>query len=279
MKSTEKVKIPLLFDLCETLDCGQAFRWSPLPDEPNTWCGVAKGKFLRIEQSSDSLTFFCSQAEFDDTWREYFDLDEDYAEKRRRLAAFSPALREATEFAPGIRLLRQEPWEALCSFIISQNNHIPRIKGIISLLCENFGEEIPSPLDTPVFSFPSAKRVAALSEEDLSIIRAGFRDRYILDAARAVSSGEIDIEKISSSPIEFGRKELMKICGVGPKVAECVLLFGFHKTEGFPMDTWMKKAMATLFSGVSPEVFGSDAGLAQQYIFHYSRLHPELFPK
>lgn len=269
------IKLPLLFDLAQTLDCGQAFRWTELEANENSciWEGIASGKYLKIEQTADSLLLDCTDDDYNSFWHSYFDLDEDYDSKRAYLSTLSPALKEATEFAPGIRLLRQDPWEALCSFIISQNNHIPRIKGIITRLCENFGESVANGL----YSFPPAERLASLSIEELSPIRAGFRHRYILCAAQEVANGSIDLNKIARSPIDFGRSELMKICGVGPKVAECALLFGFHKTEAFPMDTWMKKAMATLFPDKSPSDFGADAGLAQQYIFHYSRMHPEVF--
>ncbi len=265
------VSIPAIFDLEETLDCGQAFRWTALNDERTIWEGVASGKYLRLEQKPDSIVFHCGEES--GFWKNYFDLSADYVAKRKHLASLSPALKEAVEFAPGIRILNQDPWEATCSFIISQNNHIPRIKGIISRLCENFGQEICR----GQFSFPSAEKIAALGEDELSVIRAGFRHRYILSAAEYFASGKIDAAAIRKAPIEYGRRELMQITGVGPKVAECALLFGFHKTEGFPMDTWMKKAMSTLFPDKTPADFGADAGLAQQYIFHYSRMHPELF--
>lgn len=271
-----EVKIPLMFDLAETLDCGQCFRWEELEstDEYKVWHGAALDKYLKILQDDESMTFYCSQEDYNSFWKNYFDLDEDYDKKREELSTFSPALKEATEFAPGIRILRQDSWEAICSFIISQNNHIPRIKGIISRLCELLGEKIDS---SDFYSFPSAEKIAALTAEDLAPLRAGFRAKYIISAANEISSKKVDIEKIAQSPIDFGRTELQKIHGVGPKVAECALLYGFHKTEGFPMDTWMKKAMAVLFPDKSPADFGEDAGLAQQYIFHYSRMHPELF--
>lgn len=270
------VESPVGFDLAQTLDCGQAFRWQELPPEGEThlWEGVAFGKVLRLGQRGDQVWFYCSEEELESLWRPYFDLDTDYGEKRRMLSRMSPALAEAAAFAPGIRILRQEPWEALCSFIISQNNHIPRIKGIIQRLCQLLGEPIPG---TEWHSFPGPERMASCQVEDLAPLRAGFRGKYLVDAARKVASGEVDLEKVARSPVETGREELRKILGVGPKVAECALLYGFHKTECFPMDVWMKRAMATLLPGKSPQEFGENAGLAQQYLFHYSRMHPELF--
>ena len=128
-----------------------------------------------------------------------------------------------------------------------------------------------------MFSFPKAERLAALEPDELAPIRAGFRHRYIIDAARKVVSGEIELEKLRSLPYDEAKAELMKITGVGVKVADCVLLYGLHRLDGFPLDVWMKRAMAELFPGVEPSDFGEYAGVAQQYIFHYSRMHPELF--
>ncbi len=272
--SPEKGRLPCAvpFDLAQTLDCGQAFRWREV--SPGRWEGVAFGKVLALEQQGEQVWFLCTQEDLEATWQAYFDLGVDYGSKRAALSQMSPALKEAADFAPGIRILRQEPWEALCSFIISQNNHIPRIKGIIERLCVQLGEPIPG---TGWAAFPAPERLAACTLEDLAPLRAGFRAKYLLDAARKVVSGEVDLEKVAASPVEEGRQELQKIFGVGPKVAECALLYGFHKTQCFPLDVWMKRAMATLLPGHSPQEFGENAGLAQQYLFHYSRLHPELF--
>jgi len=269
------IKTPILFDLRETLDCGQCFRWSELEAENDggiTWGGTAFGKYLQIKQTADSLYFYCNEADFKNIWTLYFDLDTNYNKIRAELSDMNVILKEAAEFAPGIRILVQDSWEALCSFIISQNNNISRIKGIVSRFCENFGEK-----NGEIFCFPTAEKISQLTVEDLAPIRSGFRAKYIISAAKAVCSGEVDFTKIKNSPVDFGRTELQKINGVGPKVADCALLYGFHKTECFPLDTWMKKAMAKFFPGVSPEAFGRNAGLAQQYIFHYSRMHPELF--
>lgn len=268
------IPIPACFDPAQTLDCGQAFRWEQSPEDPALWQGAAYGKALSLHRAGDYLELFCSQENFHRIWRDYFDLDEDYDRIRAELSALSPVLAEAAAFAPGIRILRQEPWEALCSFVLSQNNNIRRIKGIIGRFCTLFGQPMSG---SALHSFPSPERIAALSPADLEPLRCGYRAGYVLDAARKVADGEIDIRRILAEPAGFGREELRKINGVGPKVAECALLYGFHKTECFPMDVWMKRAMAQLLPGVSPEDFGKNAGLAQQYIFHYSRMHPALF--
>lgn len=267
---------PASFDLPQTLDCGQAFRWCPAPAEQcDRWEGAAANHWLSIEKKGDSLLFTFPHKDDLSFWKTYFDLSQDYASLRQEIGALHPVLQKAADFAPGIRLLCQEPWETLCSFIISQNNHIPRIKGIIQRFCEAFGEPLPLP---GWYSFPTPEKIASLSLEDLAPLRAGFRGKYLLDAARKVTAGEVDFSRITGEETDFGRKELQKILGVGPKVAECVLLFGFHKTECFPMDVWMKRAMETLLPGVTPQDLGPWAGLAQQYLFHYSRMHPQLFP-
>lgn len=268
------VRIPAAFNLPQTLDCGQAFRWKQSPEDPEIWFGAAYGRYLTLRKAGDELELDCSREDLDEVWNTYFDLSEDYALIRRELSGLSPVLAEAAAFAPGIRILRQEPWEALCSFVLSQNNNISRIKGLVDNFCRMFGEPISG---TNMYSFPAPQAVASLSLEDLEPLRSGYRAPYILDAARKVSEGEIDLALIASEPAGYGREELRRIKGVGPKVAECALLYGFHKTECFPMDVWMKRAMAQLLPGMAPEDFGPNAGLAQQYIFHYSRMHPELF--
>lgn len=268
------VRFPACFHLAETLDCGQAFRWRRLPGDPEVWEGAAFGRVLRLRQLGGQLELSCTAEEFKRVWRGYFDLDEDYAAIRAGLAQLSPALRQAVAYAPGIRILRQEPWEALCTFILSQNNNIARIKGIVERFCGLFGSAIPG---EGLRAFPGAETVAGLSLEDLGELRAGYRARYVLDAARKVADGWIDLKRIAEEPVEYGREELRKIHGVGPKVAECALLYGFHKTECFPMDVWMKRAMERLLPGMGPGDLGPYAGIGQQYIFHYSRMHPELF--
>ena len=270
------VSIPDLFDPEETLTCGQAFRWKEVLGEDGVpcWEGVAKGHVLRLRKEQKNILFFCSRQDFDDIWRDYFDLEQDYEEKRTFLASLSPVLSNAAEYAPGIRILRQEPWEALCSFIISQNNNIPRIQGIIDRLCRLLGDPIPG---SSHYTFPGPEKLAACTVEDLAPLRAGFRAKYLIDAAQKVADKKIDVQKIARSPAEFGRNELQKIMGVGPKVAECALLYGFHKTDCFPMDVWMKRAMEVLLPEMTPADFGENAGLAQQFLFHYSRMHPNLF--
>lgn len=251
------------FDLGLSVDCGQSFRWSKNAD--NRWCGIVKGKYLVAEQSDSGLILYTNEEDFRNLWCDYFDLDCDYRQICDTLCADENLKRATTECA-GIHILKQEPWEALCSFIISQNNNIPRIKGIIDRLCENFGDKTDFG-----YTFPSPDVLARLTVEDLAPLRSGFRAKYIIDAAQKVTSGEVDFEKIKANPIDFGREELQKIKGVGAKVAECTLLYGFYKIEAFPVDVWVKRIMAEMYPDGLPECTKGIEGIAQQYLFHWRR--------
>lgn len=253
------------FDLPHTLDCGQAFRWEET--ENGIWRGVAFDKYLELEKLADGtvVLYNTSKEDFENIWRHYFDLDRDYDGIINAISE-DETLRRASEYAHGIRVLNQEPWETLCSFIISQNNNIKRIKGIISRLCENFGEDKGG-----FYTFPTAEKIAGLTLDDLSVLRSGFRAKYILDAAKKVSSGEVELDKLKNAPTDGARDELMKITGVGPKVADCVLLFGLEHADAFPKDVWIKRAMQVLFDGELPECAKPYAGIAQQYIFLFAR--------
>lgn len=257
-------------DLAQTLDCGQSFRWE---EADNGFKGIAFNREVTMRLEEDTLYIDnASPDDFEKIWKHYLDLELDYGKIRKEICKIHPVLEEASTYAPGIRILRQEPWEALCTFIISQNNNIKRIKGIVARLCESFGDKVGSG-----YSFPDAERIARLNVEELEPLRAGFRNKYIIDAAKRVSDGEVNLEICRELPYDEARNELMKIKGVGVKVADCTLLFGLHRIEAFPVDVWMKRALETLFPGMTADDFGEYAGIAQQYIFHYSRMHPELF--
>lgn len=261
------------FSLPQILDCGQCFTFSQLPD--GRWQGWAGGHALTVSQPQpDTLLFYRTDAEtFRRFWQPYFDLDTDYAAIKAVLAQ-DETLRRAIQFAPGIRILRQDSWETLCSFIISQNNNIKRIKGIIERLCRLLGQPIG---DSGFFSFPTPEELAAVTAEQLAPLRCGFRARYLIDAAQKVCSGQVRLDAIPSMPLEEARRELMQICGVGPKVADCVLLFGFHRLECCPMDVWMKRVFAVLYPNGLPDCARDFVGIAQQYLFHYARTCPQAF--
>lgn len=248
------------FDLDETLDCGQAFRWEKVPTEYKcTYIGFFLDRPLTISHDGECFIFHdTSEEDFLSVWADYFDLDTDYSEIKSRLSA-DETLKAACGFAGGIRLLRQDSWECLCSFIISQNNNIPRIKGIISRLCEHYGH------------FPTAVEMAGETPESLGFLRAGFRAKYLVDAAQKTAEGVLRLEKIPDMPIDEARKRLMTIKGVGPKVAECVLLFGMYRTEAFPVDVWIKRVMENYYPQGLPKVTKGIEGIAQQYLFHYIR--------
>ena len=267
------VKNVTSLDLGETLDCGQSFRWRDNGD--GSFTGVAYEKLVTVSiRDKDLHIENTTEQDFEKIWRNYFDLDLDYDSIRSSIGEIHPVLKEASAYAPGIRILRQEPWEALCTFIISQNNNIKRIKGIVERLCTTFGNKIG---DTDFYTFPKPETLAKLTPDDLAPLRAGFRNKYIIDASRKVATGEVDLEKCKNVPYDDARAELCKIKGVGNKVADCTLLFGMHRIEAFPIDVWMRRAMERLFPNMTGEDFGEYAGIAQQYIFHYARMHPELF--
>jgi len=254
------------FTLSETLDCGQAFRWRETED--GAFEGVAFGKYLKLAADKEGIILYdTSEEDFLNIWKDYFDLDRDYGEIIEAISE-NEVLKAASGFAGGIRILRQDPWEALCSFIISPNNNIPRITGIVERLCASFGEEIKEGF----YSFPAAEKIATLTLEDLAPLRSGFRAKYILDGAKRVADGEIDLDALKELALDEARQELMKIYGVGEKVADCTLLFGLSHIDAFPKDVWIKKAMAKLFDGSLPECAAPYAGIAQQYIFHYARM-------
>lgn len=249
------------FDLDETLDCGQAFRWKKIEsDYLCTYEGSFFNDNLRISEISKGTFVFhnVSESDFLGKWVDYFDLNTDYTELKK-LFSEDETLSRACEFAGGIRLLRQNSWECLISFIISQNNNIPRIKGIIDRLCENYG------------GFPTAQQMRGVTADDLSYLRSGFRGKYLSDAAECVNSGVINLADIATAPIDEAREALKKIKGVGPKVAECVLLFGMHRTEAFPVDVWIKRVLAEYYPNGFPDFAKENAGIAQQYLFHYIR--------
>lgn len=261
------------FFLPDTLENGQCFRWrrEPAGAADAAYTGIAFGRYLAVEQTGSTVVFRDTTRDaFEGIWRGYFDLDRDYGAIKRLLGSDATMAR-AIAFAPGIRVLRQEPWEALCTFIISQNNHIPRIRGIVERLCAQHG--------TPVrggHAFPRPEALAGLSPEALAPVRAGFRAKYLVDAAERVATGALPLEAIGALPTEVAARALMAVHGVGPKVAACALLYGLGHAGCVPVDVWVKRAMAALYPQGFPEAFAPVAGIAQQYLFHYVRSHPEV---
>ena len=287
------------YSLKDTLECGQCFRYEKI-EECDGWCEylvTAKNALIRIGQRrlGELLFFDISDEELHAIAIPHFNLYTDFEEIRTDVLAHTESewLREAAECAKGIAILSQDPWETLFSFIISQNNNIPRIRKIIKTLAAEYGENIclqkgikKCPLSlidtTPCnekckecgicYTFPTAAAVAENPEKMLSA-RVGFRYKYLLCAAERVAGGETNLDMIAAArSYEHTRRELMKIYGVGEKVAACVALFGFGNLDAFPIDVWMKRAIDEYFDGsLDHEALGRYRGVAQQYIFHYIR--------
>lgn len=260
-------------DLAASCDCGQCFRWHPGPE--GAWTGVVQGRAVTAAMEGDSLWIYPAPPEDMRLWADYFDLGRAYGAIERQILA-DARLRPAIGAARGIRIFRQEPFETLISFIISANNNIPRIRGIVERLCALAGE----PIGQGAYAFPRPDALARLSEAALREAGAGYRAPFILGSARRVAEG-FDVDALARLPLVEARKALCALPGVGPKVADCVALFSLGHTAAFPMDVWMKRAVkAMLFGGreATPkeleraiEGLGEEAGILQQYIFHYAR--------
>lgn len=269
------------FELSHIFDCGQCFRFNRLGE--NEYIGTAFGKTLRISKESDNIIFHnTSYEDFKDIWFDYFDLSRDYTQIKNTLTSDKDTvIKNAVLCGDGIRILNQDLWETMISFIISASNNIPRIKKIIELLCTNFGT--PHEYEGKIYySFPSAKQIASLTLSDLGVIRAGFRDKYIYECAKGVVSGEIDLEHIKNSATPQAKKSLMSIYGIGNKVSDCILLFGLKRFDSFPVDVWIKRIMEYCYFNNEPQSvktisdfanskFGVLGGIAQQYLFFYAR--------
>lgn len=273
----DSVRIPSDdFDLTHTFDCGQCFRWNREPD--GSYTGVAGGLAVRFVRDRDGITVEnCAREELESFWRAYLDLDRDYGAIKRAVSV-NGIMREAVDYGGGIRILRQEFFETLISYIISQNNSIPNIKRVVERLCAEYGQPIETGWGTR-YAFPTAERLASLTEQDFRALGAGFRDRYLAGAAQLAAEGALDPARLSAMSTAEARAELMKIKGVGNKVCDCVLLFSLGKYDLFPTDTWIRKVMEESFGAASvagaketgEKIFGEYSGFAQQYLFYWRR--------
>ena len=253
------------FDPFVSCECGQCFRFVRLSE--NEYDLFACGRKLNIQKQKDGWFFADIDEEaFKEKFFDYFDLSRDYGKIISELS-YDENIARASKAGNGIRIFRQDPWETLVSFIISQNNNIPRIKKIIESLCKLLGEESDG-----YYSFPTAEKILSAGIEGLSPIKAGFRAKYIIDAAEKVVSREISLEYIAVCGYENALCELKKIKGVGDKVANCVLLFGFGYYQAFPVDVWVKRVIGKYYgTGFDSKTFGDFAGIAQQYLFYHER--------
>ena len=251
--------------LKNTLQCGQCFRWRPCGE--NAYFGIVNGNAAIVSHENDAVYI---ETDFELTpWKKYFDLYRDY-DRILRTFGDDPFTTKAIEFGKGLRILRQQPWETLCSYIMSSCNNIKRISGIVERICVAGNEQVLFNGQRH-YSFPSPETVADFSDKTLDSLEAGYRTKWLKSAAAAVLDGDINFDYLHSIPTDEARTVLMSLPGVGPKVANCVLLFGLGKLDAFPVDTWMKKASKYYDGGFAENRFGEYAGIAQEYIFNYIR--------
>ena len=279
--SDYKLKNVCDFDLAQTLECGQCFHFVKLDEED--YVLAAKGHVLNVSQEDDTVTFYDTEEdEYVNVWKDYFDMDRDYWAIKNKLLEKDDKLKDAIESMWGVRILNQDFFETLISFIISQNKQIPHIKKIVADISAKFGTYKGTYGGTDMYTFPTLEQLVNASEEDFKELKTGFRAPYIMDAIRRNMAGQFDRNELKSMDYDSCIKELMTIKGVGEKVANCVCLFGLGKKEAFPVDVWIKRIMETMyFDGVdtpkdkiaafAKEQFGELGGFAQQYLFYYGK--------
>lgn len=261
------------FNVKQIAESGQCFRMNPAGDKKYSL--VAFGRYIELKQTEDNIVeISCSEEDYNKIWKDYFHLDFDYGSIVDKLAnGTDKFLKEAAIYGSGIRILRQDPFETLISFIISQNKNIPAIKSCIERLCEVYGERQEDKISgTVYYTFPTPDRLAEVRKEDLRALKLGYRDEYIIAAATAVNSGELNLEALKKCSYEEAVKNLKTIRGIGDKVANCVSLYGLNHIEAFPIDVWMKRVLSEYYDNkFDPECFKGYAGIVQQYMFYYIR--------
>ncbi|QUH24863.1 DNA-3-methyladenine glycosylase family protein [Serpentinicella alkaliphila] len=267
------------FDLKHTFECGQCFRWNE--EEDGSYTGIAFGKILNVKKDNNVFVFSDTNKEdFENIWFNYFDLGRNYGEIKSCINR-DEMIEQAIEFGSGIRILNQELWETIVSFIISANNNIPRIKKSIEMICERYGEYIGTYKGQKRFSFPDANILKELREEDLKECNTGYRAGYIIESAKIFSNERTTLDLFKELNSEMSLKELTRFSGVGPKVAHCINVFALGKRDAFPVDVWIKRIVEHLYfkeittprkiQDFAYEKFGLNAGYAQQYLFYYAR--------
>lgn len=282
------IEIPINgdFDLKDTFECGQCFRWGI--DDKKGYIGVAGERVARLEivKKGEQETLFIESyggGSHDDLefWHHYLDLQTDYGAIKSVLKNKDPKMEEVIASGEGIHLLNQDSWETLISFIISQNNHIPRIKKCVESLCNLFGDSLGVHFGKEYFAFPSPNKIANLTESDLEPVKLGYRAPYLLKAAKmVVEDGREKLTSCSVNSMEEGLAYLLEFPGVGSKVAHCMMLYGLGQRESFPLDVWMKRIMHQLYDLPKDDTkgmeifarnrFGIYGGIAQQYLFNYA---------
>ena len=260
-----------------TFECGQCFRWEKQSD--GSYIGVAGGMAVRIKADNDRVSIDgCSKEDYESFWKNYLDADRDYTEIKKAVSTNS-VMENAVSFGGGIRILRQEFFETLISFIISQRSSIPKIKSSVEKICTLWGNKIEFE-GKSYYTFPSPEKIASLSEDDLRKTGVGYRAPYIVKAAKAVLNGDIKAEDLYNTDTPSARKALLELYGVGDKVCDCVLLFSLGKYDLFPADVWIKRVMEESFDSkdaknLGESLFGKYSGFAQQYLFYWRKFNKE----
>ncbi len=269
------IKNPENFSLKDTFDCGQCFRFNKTA--PGEYTGIAFKKPVTFKETKDLIEIDnITKEEFLNKWIYFLDLERDYNKIKEKLI-HDDIIKKAMEFGQGIRILKQEFFECVISFIISQQNNIPKIKKAVEGFCTLFGEKIEYN-NKVYYTFPDVEKVKNIKKEDLAPLKIGYRDTYIIDAINKISTGEISYDELSKMAYSEAKAKLLTVKGIGNKVADCILLFSLLKFDAFPVDTWIKKAMTSLYNLKEKEIadysrinFGEYSGFAQQYIFYYIR--------
>lgn len=285
MKLYEKDNLVILedvenFDARAIFTCGQAFRWYEESD--GSFTTVHLGRVLNVLNEKDKVVFKGTNLEeFNEIWIDYFDLNTNYKEIRKELSN-NEILAKAMEYGKGIRILNQNHFEMLISFIISANNMIPRIKKSIEVISMRYGKFICEDENRKYYSFPTVEELSKATVEDLrEFAKVGFRDKRIFETVNMILNEKIDLDNFENLETDILREELLKFSGVGNKVADCIMLFSYKRGEVFPVDVWIKRVMEELFikketpvkkiSKEADRIFGKYAGYAQQYLFYYGR--------
>lgn len=256
------------FDIFQISNSGQCFRM----EKVNEHCVelIADDKYLDINQDEEYIAFSCTEPEYENIWKHYFDLETDYSYIKGRIDPEDSYMIHASECGGGIRILRQELFETIISFIISQQNNIPRIKKCIRVLAERYGEVKYNYKNQQYYAFPKPGRLAYIKETELKSLGFGYRSRYIVETANAVVDGSIDLEKLKIMSYNDSKKELMQLSGVGNKVSDCICLFALHHIDAFPIDTHIKDVLVRYYKNGFPlERYNGFAGVLQQYAFYY----------
>lgn len=266
------------FELAHIFECGQCFRWKKQSD--GSYTGVIKQGVINVNKQGKNVIICGSfDDDFESICRQYFDLDRDYSKIKNELCKNDDNMKLASKYGYGIRILNQDPWEMIISFIISAANNIPRISKTIDNISKSYGKEVLFNGEN-YYLFPTPSELSKASISELRELNLGFRDKYVYEATKKVVDGELNIDKLLEMDTLSAKKELMKVPGIGAKVADCILLFSMGRMESFPVDTWIKKVMSELYVDSSnitkinqyaTQRFGNYAGIAQQYLFYYKR--------